>query len=136
MDDAATQNGWWLASDGRWYPPAEHPDARALSALVAEPGARRSGPAGTVTDRGGRHAATATTATATATTATPATPPDAGWWLASDGRWYPPELHPDAGGDLVGDGYAIAEELLQETGVAGVSDPAPAHIPKRVVPDV
>ncbi len=22
--------------------------------------------------------------------------PGRGWWLASDGRWYPPELHPDA----------------------------------------
>ena len=20
----------------------------------------------------------------------------AGWWMASDGKWYPPELHPDA----------------------------------------
>ena len=23
------------------------------------------------------------------------TPQDAGWWVASDGRWYPPEQHPD-----------------------------------------
>ena len=23
-------------------------------------------------------------------------PPGAGWWLASDGRWYPPHLHPHA----------------------------------------
>ena len=22
-------------------------------------------------------------------------PPAEGWWLASDGEWYPPELHPD-----------------------------------------
>ena len=22
--------------------------------------------------------------------------PDPGWWLASDGNWYPPQLHPDA----------------------------------------
>ena len=27
----------------------------------------------------------------------PATPtPGPGWWLASDGNWYPPEAHPDA----------------------------------------
>jgi len=24
-----TQRGWWQASDGRWYPPSAHPDARA-----------------------------------------------------------------------------------------------------------
>ena len=24
------------------------------------------------------------------------TQPDPSWWLAVDGRWYPPELHPDA----------------------------------------
>ena len=24
------------------------------------------------------------------------TPPTPGWWLASDGKWYPPELHPNA----------------------------------------
>ena len=26
-------------------------------------------------------------------------PPEPGWWKASDGRWYPPEQHPSAGGD-------------------------------------
>ena len=25
-------------------------------------------------------------------------PPGEGWWIASDGRWYPPELHPDRAG--------------------------------------
>ncbi len=36
---------------------------------------------------------------ANATTETPAllpVPPRPGWWLASDGNWYPPETHPDA----------------------------------------
>ncbi len=25
MSDAAPQAGWWMASDGRWYPPEQHP---------------------------------------------------------------------------------------------------------------
>jgi hypothetical protein len=26
----------------------------------------------------------------------PQAAPAPGWWMASDGNWYPPELHPDA----------------------------------------
>jgi hypothetical protein len=26
-------------------------------------------------------------------------PEGPGWWIASDGKWYPPELHPSAGGE-------------------------------------
>ena len=28
MSDTSQGPGWWLASDGRWYPPETHPDAR------------------------------------------------------------------------------------------------------------
>ncbi len=47
--EAAPGPGWWLASDGRWYPPREHEQ-----------------------------------------------PPAPGWWLASDGKWYPPQTPPPA----------------------------------------
>ena len=42
--DRAPAPGWWLASDGKWYPPKEADEA-----------------------------------------------PAPGWWLASDGNWYPPD---------------------------------------------
>src|SRR5579884_1404144 len=35
-------------------------------------------------------------------------PPPAGWWLASDGRWYPPELHPTVLGSGAGAGAGTA----------------------------
>jgi hypothetical protein len=46
--DPSKRPGWWLARDGRWYPPETHPD--------------------------------------------PSKRP--GWWLASDGKWYPPRVTP------------------------------------------
>jgi hypothetical protein len=40
MTDAGSQPGWWLASDGRWYPPSSHPDPahRARWASTPQPG--------------------------------------------------------------------------------------------------
>jgi hypothetical protein len=35
-------------------------------------------------------------------------PPRPGWWLASDGNWYPPETHPDA--TPVGPGWWVASD--------------------------
>ena len=35
MTDSSPGPGWWLASDGNWYPPHLHPDARALAASTA-----------------------------------------------------------------------------------------------------
>ena len=35
MSDQSQGNGWWLASDGRWYPPESHPTA---SPVAAAPG--------------------------------------------------------------------------------------------------
>jgi hypothetical protein len=72
MSNATHELGWWIASDGKWYPPELHPDAQ------------QSDAAGRVelhlveTEDGSDYA------------------PAAGWWIASDGKWYPPELHPDA----------------------------------------
>lgn len=34
MSDLAQGPGWWIASDGKWYPPEQHPSARARSVPV------------------------------------------------------------------------------------------------------
>lgn len=34
MSDVAQGPGWWMASDGQWYPPEQHPDRRATRAQV------------------------------------------------------------------------------------------------------
>ena len=36
MRDGMPGPGWWIASDGRWYPPELHPDMRATTAVVVE----------------------------------------------------------------------------------------------------
>lgn len=66
MSDTSQGPGWWVASDGRWYPPADAPptgpqpaDPQPADAVAPDPAAP-----------------------------TPTTP---GWWLASDGNWYPPQ---------------------------------------------
>ena len=33
--------------------------------------------------------------------------PGPGWWIASDGQWYPPELHPDVRASLARDGRSV-----------------------------
>jgi hypothetical protein len=90
--------GWWLASDGNWYPPelatpspepaTPQPEQLAAPAEVATAFAPEPGPQPDVG----------------ATTPSP-TPPGPGWWLASDGNWYPPELAtPGQGWWLASDG--------------------------------
>lgn len=43
MSDMPQGAGWWQASDGRWYPPEQHPDFRAT---LPPPGAAGFGPPG------------------------------------------------------------------------------------------
>ena len=65
MSDSSQGEGWWLASDGKWYAPEQHPDYQPpASSTVAQAPPRPTG-------------------------AEAAMGP--GWWLASDGRWYPPQ---------------------------------------------
>ncbi len=47
MSDVSGGAGWWMASDGKWYPPELHPDARttARAAGVAASGSPTSGSA-------------------------------------------------------------------------------------------
>ena len=72
MSDTSQGPGWWVASDGRWYPP--QPDTPgATMTQWAGPGAvpyPAVGPAGYVGSPG---------------------QPGPGWWQASDGQWYPPQ---------------------------------------------
>jgi hypothetical protein len=35
MSDVSQGGGWWIASDGKWYPPELHPDALALAAVTS-----------------------------------------------------------------------------------------------------
>ena len=51
MSDVSQGPGWWQASDGRWYPPEQHPNARAAlpppgMAPAAAPGASFGPPPG------------------------------------------------------------------------------------------
>ena len=38
MSDAPMGEGWWQASNGRWYAPEKHPDARRQSVTAGAPG--------------------------------------------------------------------------------------------------
>jgi len=72
--------GWWLASDGNWYPP--EPDA----APVPSAPSPAPGDSPWVSNEQAQWTPDPS----------PATAPAPGWWLASDGNWYPPEQRTDA----------------------------------------
>jgi hypothetical protein len=91
--------GWWLASDGHWYPPQLHPDSSVTRLVTIDPDP--------VTGRwvvrwlgsdGKWYAPQDHPDFCVAETVIeePDPPRSTGWWLASDGNWYAPELHPDA----------------------------------------
>jgi len=46
--------------------------------------------------------------------------PGPGWWIASDGRWYPPELHPDVGASAA----VIVEDPTPPTSPSIASSPS------------
>jgi hypothetical protein len=96
--------GWWLASDGKWYSPEQHPDA---IAAAEQPTDYPTAPAADDEVEGSSAWADAPAHEAQAVPKATAidrsiqekaqheTPPLKGWWMASDGNWYPPELHAD-----------------------------------------
>jgi len=55
MSDVSNGPGWWIASDGRWYPPELHPSARDQQSCVVPPRAHAGAPASGagLTERGG-----------------------------------------------------------------------------------
>lgn len=44
MSDTSRGPGWWIASDGKWYPPESHPDYRPLAPPPTPPPPRPSPP--------------------------------------------------------------------------------------------
>jgi hypothetical protein len=63
MSDVAQGQGWWQASDGKWYPPEQHPNYQPPVPATTMPVAY---PAPTQT-------------------------PPPGYWQGTDGNWYPPQ---------------------------------------------
>ena len=55
-----------------------------------------------------------------------------GWWIASDGRWYPPHLHPsvrlseDTAAGATGNGPILVATVIGPTAVA----PGPPPLPR------
>jgi len=46
MADTSVGQGWWQASDGKWYPPEQHPAARAQAEAAAAGAVTPHGPIG------------------------------------------------------------------------------------------
>jgi len=133
--------GWWIASDGKWYPPYLHPDVLGVqgetNAPKAEPedadedatplrsGSPWPGWEEVASDQGLPRSQRAESLAY----------PD-GWWLASDGNWYPPELHPNAargnGQARSGNGHAHPEVV----NTLGGELPAEPEAPEPLSPSV
>lgn len=80
MSDVQQGPGWWQASDGRWYPPEQHPNYRPPMPAPSPPPVTY--PAAVA--QGGQYPQQ------------PAAPPIAqgpppGYWQGTDGNWYPPQ---------------------------------------------
>jgi len=80
--------GWWLASDGQWYPPELHPEATTPSdaAVATSPAASAAA------EPSGAAAATDVHGGAGPIGAGGGGGPHPGWWRAANGHWYPPDL--------------------------------------------
>ena len=94
VSDSSPGPGWWLASDGKWYPPKEtdQPPGRAGGSRPTA-----SGIPPKETDRS----------------------PGPGWWLASDGKWYAPEAR--ANGTTAAPASRPSPEPAPPDKVAGAS---------------
>ena len=89
MSDVSQGPGWWIASDGKWYPPQQHPDYRPPAPPQPPTQAAQPPPSAPI-------------APTVPVSPRPSVAPHVsdvsqgpGWWIASDGRWYPPERHPN-----------------------------------------
>jgi hypothetical protein len=69
------------------------------------------------------------------------TSPGPGWWLASDGNWYPPHLHPDhgsrPGGAIVDDARPTADDVtVDDISVHDITvHDGPYTLPTQLVPE-
>lgn len=73
---ASQGTGWWLASDGLWYPPQPPQPPTPSTPSAQPPTGAADGPRATPPSTPG---------------AIDDLPPAPGWWKASDGNWYAPE---------------------------------------------
>jgi hypothetical protein len=132
VSDTSQGPGWWIASDGKWYPP----DPATSGAATADPApaaaAPPPAPPPAAAPAGGATADAAPTPTAApaplpdaAAPGATATPPEPGWWLASDGNWYPPQ-RPAAGTDPATTTTTPAPDAAPSIAAAPAADPSAA----------
>jgi hypothetical protein len=104
MSEAPPAPGWWLASDGKWYPPRAADEPPSPGWWLASDGKWYPPRA---TDE----------------------PPSPGWWLASNGKWYPPEKKPGSSrttGDRAGGATATPEPAVSAAASAPTAPPEPS----------
>jgi hypothetical protein len=101
VSDVSQAPGWWMASDGKWYPPElrrteeqGQPDQVSLPSFASFLAQRNQAGVGTAPAMTPRQGSPLTTASGQGLTDMSSAQPGPGWWLASDGSWYSPELHP------------------------------------------
>ena len=81
-------HGWWQASDSNWYPPELHPDN------IAEAQSHQATNNDTQYLPPHKRRSRSLTLELPEQLMPPQEKALEGWWQASDGNWYPPELHP------------------------------------------
>lgn len=132
MSDRPRGSGWWLASNGKWYPPEDALDA------APPPPPPPSEPPG----EGWWLASDANwyppESRRPAAAAVPPADAGADWWLASDGNWYPPETRPgeaqrpQPGWWLASDGNWYPPESRPHQATVTAPPVAPEAAPARI----
>jgi hypothetical protein len=61
--------------------------------------------------------------------------PGPGWWLASDGQWYPPHLHPDARAHDEGQRNGDTPAATEATAATAATATTPTTAPLQYVPE-
>ena len=122
MSDVSQGPGWWIASDGKWYPPQQHPDHRPPTPPVAPL------PAAPVIQTVPVSPQPWVAPPVSAVSLGP------GWWKATDGQWYPPERHPNhqPGAPSV---HVSASPVMQSP-AAAVLQTAPVQQVAQLIPTV
>jgi carbonic anhydrase/acetyltransferase-like protein (isoleucine patch superfamily) len=98
VSDTSQDQGWWVASDGEWYPPETHPDRRAASSALthqAVPDADESwwqAPDGESYPAVGHPNGTAASSGLNSQAVPDA---DERWWRTNDDESYPSGTHPN-----------------------------------------
>ncbi len=127
MSDMSQGPGWWLASNGKWYPPEQYPGAGGGSA-PAYGSSQAEGPGWWLASDGRWYPPDLHPGGDTLVQPEGAQQPQsAEWWLASDGRWYPPQLHPDV---IAASSREVTETPVQTDVSTGVPEVPPEPVPE------